>query len=68
MTTAIVNGSERVLPDGTTVRDLIDELGVSGKRGVAVARNGDVLLRTQWDTTRVESGDRVEVLHAVQGG
>ena len=68
MTTAIVNGSERTVADGTTVRDLVELLGVAAARGVAVARNGDVLLRSEWDTTPVESGDRLEVLHAVQGG
>ena len=48
--------------------DLVELMELPTARGVAVARNGDVVLRSRWDTTAIEPGDRIEVLHAVQGG
>lgn len=66
--TVVVNGSERELHEGATVEDLLREMRLPTGRGVAVARNGDVVLRARWKATALEAGDRVEVLHAVQGG
>jgi sulfur carrier protein len=68
MTVIVVNGSERSVRDGSTVTDLVELMELPTARGVAVARNGDVVSRSRWDTTEIEPGDRIEVLHAVQGG
>ena len=67
--TVIVNGTERDLREGTTLADVIAVVteGIDA-RGVAVARNGEVVLRSAWAATRLARDDRVEVLHAVQGG
>ena len=35
---------------------------------VAVARNGEVLLRSQLDQIEIEEGDEIEIFHAVGGG
>ena len=64
----VVNGDVRDVHDGATVTDLLRDLGVGDPRGVAVARNGDVVIRSQWDDVRLMNDDAVEVLHAVQGG
>ncbi len=66
--TIVVNGELRELPDGATVVDLVRDMNLPSARGVAVARNGDVVLRGEWQATRLMPGDRIEVLHAVQGG
>ncbi len=65
----LVNGTPRVVEPGTTVADLIAELGhdPSG-RGVAAAVNGEVVPRASWGTTPVGAGDRVEILTAIGGG
>lgn len=65
----LVNGTERAVAPGTTVADLIAELGhdPSG-RGVAAAVNGEVVPRGAWASTAVGDGDRVEVLAAIGGG
>jgi len=39
-----------------------------GGRGVAVAVDGEVVPRGDWPGTALRDGQRVEVLHAVQGG
>jgi sulfur carrier protein len=36
--------------------------------GIAAAVNGEVVRRASWPSTRLEAGDVVEVLMAVQGG
>ena len=66
---ALVNGAPRPVDAGTTVADLIADLGhdPSG-RGVAAALNGEVVPRTRWGSTTVGDGDRVEVLTAIGGG
>jgi sulfur carrier protein len=62
-----VNGSERDVPDGATVTEMLAALGVPA-RGVAVAVDGTVIARTNHDQTVVPDGAHVEVLTAVQGG
>ncbi len=63
----LVNGESRTLPGGATVADVVSELR-GGGRGTAVARNGEVVPRSQWSTTELTEGDAVEVLSAAQGG
>jgi sulfur carrier protein len=63
----VVNGEERTLASGVTVAALAAELGV-GPSGVAVAVNDEVLPRSTWADVRLDEGDRVEVLGAMQGG
>lgn len=62
-----INGSERQVPDGTTVAQAVLTL-TSATTGVAVALNDEVVTRGAWETTALSDSDRVEVLTAVQGG
>lgn len=61
-----VNDSELHVDDGITVAGLVRSLGFPDK-GIAVALNGAVLPRSQWDSA-VPPDARVEVVTAVQGG
>lgn len=65
--TVSVNGEPREIPDGTTLDRLVATL-TQAPSGVAAAVNETVVPRTQWSTTPLGDGDRVEVLTAVQGG
>ncbi len=62
-----VNGQPRELDAAATVGTLVDA-EVADRRGVAVAIDGEVLPRAEWDATTLEAGARVEVVGAVQGG
>lgn len=65
----VVNGEPRDLPEDATIADALRSLDIAGHTaGVAVARNGDVVLRARWSDERLGAGDHLEVLHAVQGG
>lgn len=62
-----LNGVAEDLTAGTTVADLVAR-HLESPRGVAVARNEEVVPRSQWATTPVTDGDRFEILTAAQGG
>jgi len=54
---------------GATIAELLADLGVEARgRGVAVAVDGEVVPRAEWDARRVNEGERVEALSAMQGG
>jgi sulfur carrier protein len=74
-----LNGTAHTLDDGASVTTLISQitgrnLAPSGqaadgrKLGVAVARNSEVVPRSQWYATALAEGDDVELVTAVQGG
>jgi thiazole synthase len=64
-----VNGEAVPLTEGASVADAIDAAGVSETRdGLAVAVDGEVVPRGEWDATPLAEGQRVEVLAAIQGG
>jgi sulfur carrier protein len=62
-----VNGEAHRLPAGTTVRGLIQHLGL-GDRRVAVERNRQVVPRAEHDSAVLGDGDRLEVVGFVGGG
>jgi sulfur carrier protein len=65
--TISVNGETRPATPGTTVLDLLRELGLDGGR-VAIERNLEILPRPKWTETPVEPGDRYEIVQFVGGG
>jgi sulfur carrier protein len=67
MTAITVNGNGEEVEPGTTVADLVARHRDS-HRGVAVARNEEVVPRSRWDVTTAAEGDRFEILTAAQGG
>ena len=64
-----LNGRPVELPRGATVADAVIEAGADGgRRGVAVAVDGEVIRRAEWEQTELHSDQSVEVVRAVQGG
>jgi sulfur carrier protein len=63
-----VNGERRQVA-AADVRSLLVALGLDpGGRGIAVARNGEVVPRRAWQTTILTPDDRIDIVGAVQGG
>ncbi len=62
-----VNGEAHELAAGASLAELIEEIGLRGRR-LAVAVNRDVVPRSRYAERRLAEGDRVEILEAVGGG
>ncbi len=62
-----INGENREVPDGLSVTGLLGHLGILPGR-VAIERNLEILQRAQWESTRVQPGDRYEIVNFVGGG
>ena len=64
-----LNGEARELAAGATLADAVRASGADeGARGLAVALDGEVVPRAEWDSTQLAEGAGVEVLAAIQGG
>ena len=79
MTSLKLNGAVRPFTPGTTVASLVEavtgrailatgQAADGGRLGVAVARNADIVPRSQWSSTHVSAHDELEIVTAVQGG
>lgn len=67
MTAIEVNGQPWEGPPGVTVTELVTAWCQS-PRGIAVARNGEVVPKSAWAGTVLGPGDRVEIVTAAAGG
>jgi thiazole synthase len=64
-----LNGEQAIVPDGASVAIAVQAAGGNGRRhGVAVAVNGEVVPRSEWEETTLIEGQQVEVVAAIQGG
>jgi len=63
----VLNGYERELPQGCSVADLIEELGLPLDQ-VAVERNQRLVRRAEHKSTLLEDADTLEIVSLVGGG
>lgn len=66
--TVFVNDQPRVLVTGAQLADLLRELGLAERKGVAIAINDEVVPRSTWPTRALSEGERILVIQATQGG
>lgn len=62
-----VNGELHEVPEGTTVRGLVEILGLTDGP-VAVERNREVVPRAEHQAALLAAGDVLEIVHFVGGG
>ena len=55
------------MADGSSLAQLIETLGLAPER-IAIELNQSVVRRSEWSTTELREGDRIEVVHFVGGG
>jgi sulfur carrier protein len=67
MISIYVNGKEESVEDGLSVTGLLARLGFADKR-VAVELNREIVPRSRHSETRLQAGDRVEIVQAIGGG
>jgi thiamine biosynthesis protein ThiS len=63
----VINGEHRRVPPGTSLAQLIAEVGLDPQR-VAVERNLEIVPRSTFGRIMVEDGDAYEIVHFVGGG
>jgi sulfur carrier protein len=64
-----LNGRQVELADGASVADAAMAAGIEpGRRGVAVALDGEVVPSARLAVTPLADGQRVEVVEAIGGG
>lgn len=51
-----------------TVAQLIDQLSLADRKGVAVAVNQDVVPKDDWKNQQLQNNDKVLLINATQGG
>ncbi|MGR9071631.1 MAG: sulfur carrier protein ThiS [Gammaproteobacteria bacterium] len=62
-----VNGEERTLNENSVVADVINELGLAGKR-IAVELNKEILPHDRYAAQTLADHDRLEIVQAIGGG
>lgn len=63
----LLNGASTTIPDQLTIAQLLDDNGLASRR-VAIEVNGAIVPRSDQATRTLQSGDRVEIVHALGGG
>jgi sulfur carrier protein len=68
--TITVNGESTRIDAGSSVEQLLagQPNYEPKRRGIAVARNGEVVPRSRWASQQLADGDAIELLTATQGG
>lgn len=62
-----INGESREVQGALSLAGLINQLELPAAR-IAVELNREVVRRTEWDGTKLNDEDRIEIVHFVGGG
>ena len=62
-----LNGEAHPIDSSIRMAELVEQLGLSGMR-LAIVLILEILRRSQYADTRLNDGDRVEIVHAIGGG
>jgi sulfur carrier protein len=63
----IVNGEPKQVPEHTNITQLIEMMGLAGKR-LAMEINREIVPRSTFDSRELQPGDQVEIVQAIGGG
>jgi sulfur carrier protein len=63
----LVNGKDTAVPEGSTLQDLLIQLGL-GESRLALECNQVIVPRSQHASQILQNGDTVEIVHAIGGG
>lgn len=62
-----LNGEAREVPDDCTAAQLVESLGLTGKR-IAMEVNLEIVPRSGYEGHALKAEDKVEIVHAIGGG
>ncbi len=63
----IINGQPHQVDNGVSVSELLVQLN-AGTKGVAVAIQGHIVPRSQWETYIISEGEDITLIRATCGG
>ena len=63
-----INNTEYTCDDATTLRQAITVAGNIPDKGIAIAVNNDVIPHSEWNTFKINDGDKITVIKAFYGG
>lgn len=62
-----INGENKPFPEGISIRDILDQMGLLEK-SVVVELNLEIVPKERWEECRLKEGDQMEVIGFVGGG
>jgi thiazole synthase len=62
-----INGEPRAVQPGVTLEGLLETMGID-RRKVAIERNLEIVPRSAYGATRIDEGDKLEIVHFIGGG
>ena len=62
-----VNGTLTEVPLNLNIYKLLDQLDVQ-KKHIAIEINENIIFKTDWESTKLEEGDKIEIVKAIGGG
>jgi len=64
-----LSGEVREFDKTDRLHDLLSHIGIDpNKNGIAIARNGTVIPKKNWQEEPLDDGDSIEIVRASQGG
>ncbi|MBT5098594.1 sulfur carrier protein ThiS [Gammaproteobacteria bacterium] len=63
----ILNGAAKQVPQQSSIKDLLAEIGVLGER-VAIELNQEVVPKSEYASRQLQAADQIEIIQAVGGG
>ncbi len=65
----IVNGKERFIKESVNIKELLRLLDIEFREvGLAVSVNGEVVPKSEYESTYIKEGDSIEIVQLVGGG
>ncbi len=63
-----LNEKKIELDDNISVSGLLEKQNITNTAGMAIALNGKVVRKANWDATILSDGDKILIISAGQGG
>jgi sulfur carrier protein len=63
-----VNNQSVTLSVACTLSELLQQVGLLGQQGMAIAINHHIIPKSTWNSYALNENDQVTIIHATQGG
>jgi len=63
-----INNEQRVIPEGANVQEVVVSILQLNPSGMAIAINDSIVPRHLWETSHLQTNDRMLVIKASKGG